>query len=471
MVVMKLDINQSAYSIIRRLEKEGFEAWIVGGAVRDLLLGVTVYDWDITTEAKPEEIQPLFNDSFYDNAFGTVMVAGKHIKEQFDLPDDTTTDETIFDITTYRSEHGYSDKRRPDKVEWGKKIEDDLQRRDFSVNAMALKIVKLIPNTDQTYETEILDPYKGREDLEKKVIRAVGTATTRFEEDALRMMRAIRLGAQLGFSIEPDTLQAIREKSKNLKEISWERIGAETMKIIGSEHAADGMMVMVNAGLMEIVMPELLEARGVAQAGHHIYDVFTHMIESLRGCPSDDPVVKLAALLHDVAKPATNKNRGEGKEITFYNHEVVGARVAKKIAGRMRLSKRDQERVFTLVRWHMFSYDPSMTDAAIRRFIARVGKENIHDMMMLRVGDRVGGGSKATSWRLNELQKRIGEQFYEPLAIKDLKIDGADVMKILGIKPGPKVGEVLSELFEEVLEDSGKNKKEYLEGRVREIGV
>lgn len=460
---MKLIVPKPVKAILHQIEEHGYEAWIVGGAVRDTLLGEASPDWDFTTNATPEQILPLFEESFYDNAFGTVMVAGKHIKQQFNLPEDSVDDEVVFDITTYRSEHGYTDKRRPDVVEWGKSIEEDLKRRDFTINAMALKRVG-------QEEYELLDPYKGQEDLKNKIVRAVGDPDKRFEEDALRMMRAIRIGAQLGFSIEPKTMQAIKNKAGNLVAISKERIGSEFMKIMASPYPADGVKILVNSGLMEHIIPEILEAQGVPQAGHHIYDVYTHMIESLRACPSPDPIVRLAALLHDIGKPRTLRDRGEGKEITFYGHEVVGARMAKEIGQRLRLGKRDVEKLFILVRWHMFSYDSKMTDAAIRRFIRRVGVENIPDMMMLRVGDRVGGGSKATSWRLNELQKRIGEQLYEPLSLKDLKIDGKDVMDILKIKPGPKIGRILNELFEEILDDPKKNTKEYLEKRVKELG-
>lgn len=442
------------------LEKEGYEAWIVGGAVRDVLLKKKILDWDVTTNAHPEQIMPLFESSFYDNNYGTVMVAGKHLKEQFGDGTNDIEDDSVIDITTYRSEHGYSDKRRPDSVTWGESIEEDLKRRDFTINAMAMKVEK---------DMKILDPYGGQEDLKKKLIRAVGDPSSRFEEDALRMMRAVRFAAQLGFDIENKTLEAISSKAKNLTSISWERIGSETMKIMASDHPAEGILLMDKGGLMETVIPEFLKSKGVDQAGHHIYDVYTHMVESLRACPSSDPVVRLAAFLHDIDKPTTLQNRGKGKEITFYNHEVVGARTAKSIAKRLRLNKKDQDRIFTLVRWHMFSYDTKMTDGAIRRFIKNVGKENIHDMMMLRVGDRVGGGSKATSWRLNELQKRIGEQLYKPLSTSDLKITGRDVMKILKINPSPKVGEVLRTLFEEVIEDSEKNTKKYLSSRIRDL--
>ena len=458
MEVMQYKLDAGAELIIKTLEKAGYEAWIVGGAVRDLMLGLPSYDWDVTTNATPEQIQPLFNECFYDNEYGTVKVAGKHIREQFDLLEGSINEDELYDITTYRSESGYSDKRRPDQVTWGKSVAEDLTRRDFTINAMAINL-----------KGEIIDPFGGKEDLEKKVIKAVGVALERFEEDALRIMRAIRLAAQLGFTIEAETLSALKTKVPNLAHISWERIGAEVMKLLSTDHAADGIMLMANTKILEIVMPELLSTKAVKQGGHHIYDVFTHSVEALRACPSPDPVVRLATLLHDVDKPTVAKAEGP-RGVTFHSHEVVGARTAKKIAERLKLPKKDQDRVFTLVRWHMFTYDSKMTDAAIRRFIRRVGKENINDMMALRVGDRVGGGSKATSWRLTELQKRIGEQFYEPLSLKDLAIDGSDVMRILGINPSKKVGEILNILFEEILDEPKKNTKEELEKRVRELG-
>lgn len=457
MEMMKIKPSQGVLKIVSTIEAAGYEAWIVGGAVRDSLLGIESSDWDVTTNATPEIIEPMFSESFYDNEYGTVKVAGKHIKEQFNLKNSEINDSEIFDITTYRSESGYSDKRRPDSVTWGKTIEEDLKRRDFTINAIAM-----------SKDGKIIDPYDGQKDLAAKLIRAVGDPSERFEEDALRIMRAIRIASQLGFSIEEKTFIALKEKVVNLKAISWERIGAETMKLLATEHGADGIMLMVNTGIMEIVMPELLAMKNVEQGGHHIHDVFTHSIEALRACPSPDPVVRLATLVHDIDKPVVAKAEG-ARGVTFYNHEVSGARTAKRIAERLRLSKKDQDRIFTLVRWHMFVYESKMTDASIRRFIRRVGKENIHDMMALRVGDRVGGGSKATSWRLTELQKRIGEQMYEPLSLKDLVIDGADIMKILNIKPGKKIGEILNTLFEEILDDPKKNTKEYLESRVKEL--
>ena len=471
---MQLILNPAAVVIVETLKSHGYTAEIVGGAVRDLLLSLPSYDWDITTNATPEMVEPLFTDSFYDNEYGTVKVAGKHLKEQYGLSDAQCEDSMIFDITTYRSESGYSDKRRPDSVVWGKTIEEDLKRRDFTINALALRLAPLAQglrpsnNSVESYEVEIVDPYGGQEDIKNKVIRAVGVPIERFGEDALRIMRAIRLAAQLGFTIENETFAALKATVANLRDISWERIGAEVMKLLATDHAADGVILMANTGILEIVMPELIKCRGVEQGGHHTHDVYTHLVESLRGCSSPDPVVRMATLLHDIDKPAVARAEGP-RGVTFHNHEVVGARTAKRIAERLKLPKKDQDKVFTLVRWHMFHYDPKMTDSAIRRFIRRVGLENIHDMIALRIGDRIGSGAKTTSWRLTELQKRIGEQLYEPLSLKDMAVDGGDVMRILDIKPSRKIGEILNTLFEEILDDSSRNTKEYLEKRIREI--
>ncbi len=382
----------------------------------------------------------------------------------------------VYEVTTFRTEQGYSDKRRPDKVEWGKSLEEDLARRDFTINAIALKFsISLLrrqagnfqfSNGDNVeVEAEVVDPFGGQKDLENKLIRAVGNANERFGEDGLRMMRAIRLGANLGFSIEQETLAAIKENADLIKHIAWERIGQELIKTIAGQFPADGIMLLYQSGILNYILPELAAAVGVPQAGHHIYDVFTHSIESLRHCPADDPIVRLAALMHDVGKPAAFRRQGE--KITFYSHEVVGARMAKVIADRLRLPVEARNKLWRLIRWHMFTYSKEMTDAAIRRFIRRVGKDEIGDMMMLRVGDRKGGGSRPTSWRLKELMGRVEILMYDPLAIKDLAVDGHDVMAVLGIKPGPKVGKVLNALFEEILEDPKKNAREYLMTRVR----
>ena len=434
---MTFQLPDEVISILQRLKKSGFDGFVVGGAVRDLLTGRPVDDWDFTTNAIPEEIQKIFPGSFYDNQFGTVGIPREG---------------NIFEVTTFRTEHGYSDKRRPDKVEWGKSLEEDLSRRDFTINSMALD------------EAEIIDPFGGQKDLENKIIKAVGDPNQRFGEDALRMMRAIRLGAELGFGIEEKTLEAIKKNKNLIKEISWERIRDEFLKIIVSPFPADGVKLLYGTGLLEIILPELVKGAGIPQGGHHINDVFTHCIESLRFCPNLDVWVRLATLLHDVGKPDTLVMR-DGKP-TFYNHEVVGARITKVISDRLRFPREKKDFLWKMVRWHMFAYNPEMTDSAIRRFMRRVGKEDIPKMMELRTGDRLGGGSRETSWRLEELKSRIAGLINDPLTVADLKIDGFDVMKALNIKPGPMIGKVLNFLFEEVLEDPVKNNKEYLLSRI-----
>ena len=420
----------------------GFDIWLVGGGVRHLLTGQPITNPYFTTNAPPEQIQALFPDSFYDNAFGTVGIP---------------VDDQLYEVTTYRTERSYTDKRHPDKVEWGKTLAEDLSRRDFTINAMVIG-----------KDLNLIDPFDGKADLDAKIIRAVGNSVDRFNEDALRMMRAVRIATQLEFTIEPQTLQAIKQSASTLTAVSWERIRDELFKILSSSHPADGIKLLDDTGLLAHILPELITTKAIPQGGHHIHDVWNHSLESLRFCPSSDPLVRLATLLHDIGKPKSLRHQGP-RGVTFYGHEVVGARIASVIADRLRLSKKDKLKLVTLVRWHMFAYSPQMTDAAIRRFIKRVGLDNINDMVLLRIGDRQGGGSKATSWRLRELQDRIGQQLYQPLTVSDLKIDGHDVMKELKIKPGPKVGAILNQLFEEVLEDSSKNTRDYLLQRIKQL--
>ncbi len=427
--------------ILQTLTIAGFQAYIVGGAVRDLLLNTPVKDWDFTTNALPEEIQDLFPEAFYDNQFGTVGIAGKHLG-------DTENPDVVYEITTYRSEGVYTDHRRPDTVEWGKTIEEDLQRRDFTINAMALD------------DKKVIDPFDGQKDIQAKLVRAVGDPATRFQEDALRMMRAIRIGAQLGFGIEQKTLEAIAKNADLIQHISWERIRDEFFKILTSNYPKNGIELLTSTGLLNHILPELLECKGVQQAHHHVTDVWTHTLNAVAACPSKDPIVRLAVLLHDIAKPLTADT--SGKNVTFYNHEVLGARIAKQIGLRLRLSKKDVQKLFILVRWHMFMYDSHVTDAYIRRFIRRVGVENIPDMIALRIADRLGSGSKPTSWRFEEMKQRIEGQLKQPFTMNDMAIDGNDLMKEFKLKPGPQLGKILHELFKIILEEPTKNTKEQL---------
>ncbi len=420
---------------------------MVGGSVRDLLLGVPTGDFDFTTNATPEQIQKIFPDSFYENAFGTVGVK--------------IEDDKIFEVTTFRSEQGYSDRRHPDVVVWGKTLEDDLRRRDFTINAMAID-----------YKHNLIDIFDGQKDLQNKTIRTVGDPTERFSEDALRLLRAVRFSAQLGFNIEEKTFQAITKNVPLISHISGERIRDELLKILGSPFPFEGMMFLHQTGLLKEILPELESCFGVPQKSpgrHHIYDVGMHCFLSLKNCPSPDPIVKLATLLHDIGKAKTYRKLDSGT-ITFYNHEVVSARMAKNIADRLRLSKEQKDKLWTLVRWHQFTVDEHQTDSAIRRFIRRVGANKIKDMIDLRIGDRLGGGIQtATSWRLQLYMKRIIDVQKHTPSVKDLKVNGNDVMKTLGIKPGPKIGEILEKLFKEITNDPTKNDREYLLKRIKKL--
>lgn len=421
-----------------------------------MLLDKPVTDWDLATDATPEKMLTISPDAFYNNLFGTVS---------FPTATPESEHKGVVEVTTFRTESSYSDNRRPDNVSWGKTIEEDLERRDFTINAIAL-----LPSA---LNSELIDPYQGQKDLEAKLIRAVGDPHQRFQEDALRLMRAIRFASQLGFTIEEQTMQAITTNAQLLSHIAKERIRDELMKILASDFPYEGIILLRNTGLLEHILPELLEGVDISQARpgrHHTSDVFTHNVMSLKFCTSTDPVVRFATLIHDVGKPRVAAKDHSG-HVIFYNHEVMGARMAYEICERLRFSKKDRQKVVTLIRWHMFTVDEHITDAAVRRFIRRVGVENVKDMMDLRIGDRLGGGTQtAESWRLKLFKKRIEEQLAPaPFSVNDLAIDGNDVMKELQIKPSRKIGEFLQKLFEEVDEDLSKNNREYLLKRLKEL--
>src|SRR3989344_2233430 len=440
----KIKIPSFVENILDKFAQAGYEIYIVGGAVRDVLDGRQTYDWDFTTNATPEEILQVFPEGFYDNKFGTVGLADE-------------SHHNPYEITTFRQETGYSDRRRPDHVEWGKSLKEDLARRDFTINAMALD-----KNLD------IIDPFNGRGDLKDKLIRAVGNAVERFDEDALRMMRAVRIAAEIGFEIEPKTFEAIKTHSASVKHVAWERIKTELFKTLASNNHYEGMMLFYNSGLMEQILPEITIGFGVEQKSperHHIYDVGTHCLYALKFCPSKDPLVRFATLIHDIGKPKTQKITSAGV-ITFYNHEVVGARLAKAIADRLRFSRDERDRLWRLVRWHQFTVSEKQTNTALRRFIRNVGKENVQDMLDLRTGDRLGGGAAETSWRLEEFKERLEEVQLQPFSVRDLKVNGKDIMQTLNIPSGPIVGKILNELFGAVEKDQSRNTREYLLQRI-----
>ncbi len=450
-MLLKIDVPDQVQHILHLFKKNGFEIYVVGGVVRDIFLKRELGDWDFTTNAKPEEILELVGENgFYDNKFGTVGVK---------------TDGKPLEITTFRTEHGYSDGRHPDEVKWGNDLAEDLARRDFTINAMALK--KSAKGEGQSAkEFELVDLFDGKNDLENRMIRTVGNPNDRFSEDALRMMRAVRIGAQLGFAIEEGTFEAIKTNSEKIGQVSFERIRDELLKIMACEFPADGYKLLRNTGLAQIILPEMEKTFGVEQKSpgrHHIYDVGTHCVESLRTCTSTDPITRLATLIHDVGKVKTCRKYPDGR-ITFYNHEMESARIAEDIAGRLRFSNDQKDKFVRLVRWHQFSVDERQTDSAIRRFIVNVGKDNISDMLALRTGDRLGGGARETSWRLEEYKRRIEEVQVQPFAIPDLKVSGKDVMEIKKIGPGPEVGKYLQQLFDEVVNNGIANEREVLIG-------
>lgn len=455
-----ITLPKNVQIIIDTLQSASFEAYAIGGSVRDLLMGRNTKGWDFTTNAVPEEILKLFPDSFYDNQFGTVGV--KIYKSSNDKSTNKQNEEKvedIYEITTFRSEIGYSDHRHPDKISWGKTIEEDLARRDFTINAIAFD------------GKTIIDPHKGQDDIEKKLIRAVGDPAIRFAEDSLRMMRAVRIAAELGFFIEEQTLSAIQKNTKLLSEISRERIHDELLRLLSAQYCADGILLLKNSGLLHEILPELEAAFAVEQKSpmrHHIYDVGTHSVMAMKCCPSTDPVVRLATLLHDIGKVQTY-HKDETGLITFYNHEVVSTKLARHIADRLRLSKKDTEKLLTLIRWHQFSVDERQTDSALRRFVRRVGKENLDDMLALRIGDRLGGGAQETSWRLELYKKRLIEVQKQPFTVADLKINGHDVMKEYNCKPGPIIGKVLNQLFAEVEKGTLTNDRVKLLARLKEM--
>lgn len=417
------------------------EIYVVGGAVRDLLLRREVKDWDLTTNLPPEEILKLFpKNSFYNNVYGMVgIVIGE--KE-------------VIEVTTYRTELDYDDNRHPTKVAWGKSFKEDAMRRDFTINAMAIKLEV------NSYELRVLDFYNGQEDLKNGLIRTVGDPDERFGEDALRMMRAVRLSAQLKFQIEEKTFASIIKNAKLINNIAFERIRDELFKILVTDKPGDGLIVLKNSGILAEIMPEILTGIGMKQRGHHIYDVWKHSLEALNNCSSTNPVTRLAALLHDVGKPVVMKKIGDNN--TFHNHEVVGSRIALTIGKRLKLSKEELQQLFILTRWHMFTVSEMQTDSAVRRFIKNVTVPYLDEMIALRRGDRLGSGAKETSWRWELFKKRLVEVQTQPFSVKDLKVDGKDVMEILKIKPSRKVGEVLDALFAQVELDPKLNERKTL---------
>jgi len=387
---------------------------------------------------------------------------------------EAVSDETlkVVEVTPYRLETGYSDKRRPDAVTFSGKLADDLKRRDFTINAIALQLGSY-SSSKKTYTGELVDLFKGQEDLEKGIIRTVGNPGERFGEDSLRLLRGIRIAAELNFSIEQDTELAIKNKADLLKHIAPERIRDEFFRIIMSDRPHEGLELCHKLGILHQILPEVVQGIGVAQNQAHSFDVFEHSMKTLaHGAKKGFPLeIRLAALFHDIGKPPTRRWSDEKKDWTFYGHDMVGAKIASKIMARLKFPTDLAEKVTKLVRWHMFFSDTEqITLSAVRRMLARVGPDNIWGLMNVRACDRIGTGRpKESPYRLRKYHSMIEEVLRDPVSVGMLKINGSKIMGITGITPGPKIGYILHALLEEVLEDPKKNVEVYLEEKTLQL--
>jgi putative nucleotidyltransferase with HDIG domain len=446
-------IPQEVQTVAQTLENKGFEAYLVGGCTRDILLGRTPKDWDLTTDAHPEQIQELFPEHYFNNDFGTVGIKTESENDAL----------KIIEVTPYRSEGTYSDSRRPDEVTFGVSLTEDLKRRDFTINALAFRI------TTQ----ELVDKFNGIADLEAKRLQTVGNPDERLTEDALRMMRAVRLAAELDFMIEAKTMEAIARHSKEIRRISVERVASEFMRIIASSTPMQGVIFLEKLGLLEQFIPEFLPAVGCEQGGIHAFDVYEHLLRSLQAAADKDfsLEMRLAALFHDIGKPQTRRTGGKNKKYSFFGHEVVGARMTQEIFERLKLPKDLTENVVALVRWHMFFSDPEeITLSAVRRTITRIGEDNIENLLNLRVCDRIGTGRpKEQPFRFRKYKAMVDEALRDPISVKMLKVNGDRIMQLSDEKPGRKLGYVLHALLEEALEDAALNTVEHMERRALEL--
>ena len=427
------------HDLLRTLWRAGHAAFVVGGSLRDTLLGRGAKDWDLATAALPERTVELFPGAIYENKFGTVAVR--------------TGDADVgeVEITTFRTDHDYADYRRPHRVEFGESIELDLARRDFTVNAMAW-------GAEPGEPPRLVDPHGGQADLAARTLRTVGDPAKRFDEDALRMLRAVRLAATLGFTVDPATLDAIRAKSQLIHHLSGERIAAEMTALLAAERPSVGLRLMADTGLLEVLSPDLAAQRGVPQNKVEGEDLWDHTLRAVDGAAREPARIRLAALLHDIGKPLT---MADGR---FLGHETVGAGLADALLERWRWPVDERRRVVSLVRQHMFGYQPSWSDAAVRRFIAKIGLDQLEDLFLLREADHVGSGRERDAGGLDELRARVAAELEAGVALDlhGLAVDGSDLMAELGMQPGPGLGRLLDWLLERVIAEPSANTREGL---------
>jgi putative nucleotidyltransferase with HDIG domain len=442
-------VPEPVLELLRTLWAAGFAAYVVGGSLRDTLLAREADDWDLATAALPDQTLGAFDGATYENRFGTVAIR---------------RDRAVYEITTFRSDHDYADFRRPHRVEFGTSLDDDLARRDFTVNAMAWG--GTAEDAAAGSPPRLIDPFGGRADVAAGLLRAVGDPDRRFEEDALRMVRAVRLATTLGFGIEPATLAAIERRAPLVAHLSGERIAAELGKLLAAERPSVGLRLLADTGLLDHLAPELAAQHGVPQNKIPGEDLWDHTVRTVDAARAH-PVVRLAALVHDIGKPAT---QADGH---FYGHESVGAEQARAFLDRLHEPKVVTERVGHLVRHHMFKYEPTWTDAAVRRFIGKVGREAIDELFALREADNIGSGVPPAADGLDELRRRVAAEL-EAGPVLDrsaLAIDGDDLMAELGMAPGPTLGRLLDALLERVIEAPGLNEPATLLLLARDIAV
>jgi tRNA nucleotidyltransferase (CCA-adding enzyme) len=435
--------------LCRRLRDAGHRAWIVGGCLRDLLAGRPVSDWDLATSARPEQVQKVFRrviPTGIEHGTVTVLLGGVH-----------------YEVTTLRGEGAYTDGRRPDSVSFVEDIEHDLARRDFTVNAIAYD-----PLDDQ-----LVDPFGGRADLELRLIRAVGDPFERFSEDGLRVLRAARFVATLEFELDEATAAAIPKTLDTFRKVSPERVRDEWLKTMKADRPSRAFRVMAQTGILAVTYPELAAQRGCAQNKWHAFDVWEHTLETLDALEGD-PVLRLAGLLHDVGKPRTRAFSDKTQDFTFYNHETVGADLADVWLRAYRFSNDERERVTHLIRNHLVCYSDEWSDAGVRRFVKRVSKERLADLLRLARADAAGKGRPVDAELdgLARLQTRVDAVLAagSALSTRDLAVNGQDVMSRLAIKPSRRIGEVLELLLERVLEKPELNERELLLGLIDEAG-
>ncbi|TVQ39243.1 MAG: HD domain-containing protein [Spirochaetaceae bacterium] len=422
------------------LHQAGYCCYLVGGAVRDMLCGRRVTDLDLATDATPQTVMKLFRrviPTGIEHGTVTILFKGRQ-----------------YEITTFRSDGDYGDGRHPQRVDFTRSIVEDLGRRDFTVNGMALEV----------REKRLIDPFDGRGDIRRRLIRAIGDPEQRFSEDSLRLMRAVRFAVQLEFSIDATTHAAIRRHSDGIRRVSAERIRDELSKMLVERDAAGGLRIMRETQLLRHLLPELLEGIGVPQDSQAAPDVFEHLLLTLNGADPQRLDMRWAALLHDVAKPRCVQSDSAGA-LHFYGHDTLSAEMASAILVRLRYPRRLTEHVAHLIRHHMFDYSSTWNDAAVRRFVARVGPHAVDDLLLLRAADSYGkSGRRRADPAINELRRRVAAvvQQEQALSIRDLAVNGNDLQREIGIPSGRDMGTVLRFLLESVLDDPAQNERQRL---------